>query len=180
MLDRYLEQQAAIYSALTDKTLKKNAKDITLSDEDVRVAEEVLQVLKPLKTVTSLLSTETSPSVSMILPLKTRILQSMTPSVEDSTITQHVKTAIREDLTPRYTSSPTLQDYLHRSTALDPRFKSLSHIDPDLRQRTYSDLTTEIVSSLASEDCDEVKKKILFKKDQFKSFKIYIHFFYFQ
>ncbi len=157
MLERYLEQQAAIYSALTDKTLKKNVKDIiTLSDDDVRVAEEVLQVLKPLKTVTSLLSTETSPSVSMILPLKTRILQSMAPSVEDSTITRDVKTAIREDLKPRYTSPPTLQDYLHRSTALDPRFKSLSHMDPALRQRTY---TTEIVSSLGTEDCDEVKKK---------------------
>ncbi len=160
MLERYLEQQAAIYSALTDKTLKKNLKDIiTLSDDDVRVAEEVLQVLKPLKTVTSLLSTETSPSVSMILPLKTRILQSMAPSVEDSTITRDVKTAIREDLKPRYTSPPTLQDYLHRSTALDPRFKSLSHMDPALRQRTYSDLTTEIVSSLGTEDCNEVKKK---------------------
>uniref|UniRef100_A0A8C9WTI1 HAT C-terminal dimerisation domain-containing protein n=1 Tax=Sander lucioperca TaxID=283035 RepID=A0A8C9WTI1_SANLU len=146
MLERYLEQQAAIYSALTDKTLKKNVKDIiTLSDDNVRVAEEVLQVLKPLKTVTSLLSTETSPSVSMILPLKTRIL----------TITQDVKTAIREDLQPRYTSPPTLQDYLHRSTALDPRFKSLSHMDPALRQRTYSDLITEIVSSLGTEDSAE-------------------------
>ncbi len=160
MLERYLEQQAAIYSALTNKTLKKNVKDIiTLSDDDVRVAEEVLQVLKPLKTVTSLLSTETSPSVSMILPLKKKILQSMAPSVEDSTITRDVKTAIREDLKPRYTSPPTLQDYLHRSTALDPRFKSLSHMDPALRQRTYSDLTTETVSSLGTEDCDEVKKK---------------------
>jgi hypothetical protein len=100
----------------------------------------------------------------MILPLKTRILQSMAPSVEDSTITQDVKTAIREDLKPRYTSPPTLQDYLHRSTALDPRFKSLSHIDPDLRQRTYSDLTTEMVSSLATEDCDEVKEKNIILK----------------
>ncbi|XP_040188247.1 E3 SUMO-protein ligase ZBED1-like [Rana temporaria] len=156
MLERYLEQQAAIYSALTDKTLKKIVKDIiTLSDDDVRVAEEVLQVLQPLKMVTSLLSTESSPSVSMIMPLKTRILQSMAPGVEDSTITQDVKTAIREDLQPRYTSPPTLQDYLHRSTALDPRFKSLSHMDPALRQRTYSDLTTEIVSSLGTKDCDE-------------------------
>ncbi|ROL48385.1 Zinc finger BED domain-containing protein 1 [Anabarilius grahami] len=32
---------------------------------------------------------------------------------------------------------------------------SLSHMDPALRQRTYSDLTTEIVSSLGTEDCDE-------------------------
>ncbi|XP_039456235.1 E3 SUMO-protein ligase ZBED1-like [Oreochromis aureus] len=156
MLERYLEQQTAIYSALTDKTLKKNVRDIiTLSDEDVRVAEEVLQLLKPLKVVTTMLSTETAPSVSMILPLKTRIIQSMAPSEEDSTITRDVKTAIREDLKHRYTSPPALQDYLHRTTALDPRFKSLSHVDLALRLRTYSDLTTETVSSLGTADCEE-------------------------
>ncbi|KAL3973548.1 chromosome alignment-maintaining phosphoprotein 1 [Sarotherodon galilaeus] len=156
MLERYLEQQTAIYSALTGKTLKKNVRDIvTLSDDDVRVAEEVLQLLKPLKAVTTLLSTETAPSVSMILPLKTRILQSMVPSEEDSTITRDVKTAIREDLKHRYTTPPALQEYLHRTTALDPRFKSLSHLDLALRLRTYSDLTTETVSSLGTADCEE-------------------------
>eukprot|EP00063_Salmo_salar_P052190 XP_014027025.1 PREDICTED: zinc finger BED domain-containing protein 4-like isoform X1 [Salmo salar] len=143
MLERYLEQQAAVYSALTDKTLKKNKDIVTLSDDDVKVAEEVLQVLKPLKMVTTLLSTETA--LSMILPLKTRILQSMVPSEEDSTITRDVKAAIREDLNPRY--PPNVQDYLHRSTALDPRLKSLSHLDPALCQRTYSHLTTEIVAT---------------------------------
>ncbi|KAL3969495.1 Arf-GAP with GTPase, ANK repeat and PH domain-containing protein 2 [Sarotherodon galilaeus] len=156
MLERYLEQQTAIYSALTDKTLKKNVRDIvTLSDDDVRVAEEVLQLLKPLKAVTTLLSTETAPSVSMILLLKTRILQSMAPSEEDSTITRDVKTAIREDLKHRYTSPPALQEYLHRATALDPRFKSLSHLHLALRLKTYSDLTTETVSSLGTADCEE-------------------------
>ncbi|CAI5677365.1 unnamed protein product [Oreochromis niloticus] len=150
------EGRRAIYSALTDKTLKKNVRDIiTLSDEDVRVAEEVLQLLKPLKVVTTLLSTETAPSVSMILPLKTRIIQSMVPSEEDSTITRDVKTAIREDLKHRYTAPPALQDYLHRTTALDPRFKSLSHLDLALRLRTYSDLTTETVSSLGTADCED-------------------------
>lgn len=152
MLERYLEQQAPIYAAVTDKSLKKNVKDIvTLSDTDVRVAEEVLQVLKPLKTVTTLLSTETAPSVSLILPLKATLLKSLVPSEEDSSITRDVKAAIREDLTPRY--PPDVQDYLHRATALDPRFKSLSHLDPALRQKTYTDLTTEIV---ATEDGEEV------------------------
>ncbi|KAM3874432.1 E3 SUMO-protein ligase ZBED1-like [Diretmus argenteus] len=147
MVERYLEQQAAVYSALTDKTLKKYIKDIvTLSDDDMKVAEEVLQVLKPLKMVTTLMSTESAPSVSMVLPLKTRILQSMAPSEEDSTITRDVKAAIREDLDPRYTDPP-LQDYLHRSTALDPRFKSLSHLGAALCQKTYSDLTTEILAT---------------------------------
>ncbi|XP_055733418.1 uncharacterized protein LOC129820375 [Salvelinus fontinalis] len=90
------------------------------------------------------LSTETAPSVSMILPLKTRILQSMAPSEEDSIITRDVKTAIRG---PEPQIPPNVQDYLHRSTALDPRFKSLSHLDPALRWKTYSELTTEIVAT---------------------------------
>ena len=119
-----------------------------MSDDEVKVAEEVLQVLKPLKTVTTLLSTEAAPSVSMILPLKTRILQSMAPSEEDRTITRDVKAAIREDLNPRY--PPNVQDYLHKSTAqvqvpVSPR--------PCPTRRTYSDLTTEIVATV------EVKNK---------------------
>ena len=146
----YLEQQTAVYSALTDKTLEKHKDVVTLSDDDGKVAEEVFQVLKPLKMVTTLLTTESVPSVSMILPLKTRILQSMGPSEEDSTNTRDVKAAIREDLNLRYPSN--VDDYFHRSTALDPRLKSLSHLDPSLRQRTYSDLTTEIVAT------EEVKK----------------------
>ncbi|KAK9537979.1 hypothetical protein VZT92_005546 [Zoarces viviparus] len=40
----YKSQQAAIYSALTYKTLKKNIRNIvTVSDADVKIAEEVLQ-----------------------------------------------------------------------------------------------------------------------------------------
>lgn len=141
MLDRCLEQQAAVYSALTEKILENNIRDIvTLSDDDVKVAEEVLQVLKPLKTVTTLLSTENAPSVSMILPLKTRILQSMAANEADSTITRDVKAAIREDLNSRYTYPPGIQDYLHRSTALDPRFKSLTYLEPALRSTVISPL----------------------------------------
>lgn len=81
----------------------------------MKVAEEVLQLLKPLKTVTTLLSTENAPSVSMILPLKTRILQSICANEEDSSITGDVKAAIRGDLISRYTDPPDIQDYIiHR------------------------------------------------------------------
>lgn len=55
-----------VYSALTEKTLKKNIRDIvTLSDDDVKMAEKVilLLMLKPLKTIT----TENTLSGSMIL-----------------------------------------------------------------------------------------------------------------
>lgn len=55
MLVRYLEQQAAVYTGLTEQPLKK--KDIsTLSDQVVRRAEEVIVVLKPLKTPTTVIN----------------------------------------------------------------------------------------------------------------------------
>ena len=47
---------------MTDKTLEKNINDIvTLSDDDMKVAEEVLKVLKPLNVLTTLLRTESIP-----------------------------------------------------------------------------------------------------------------------
>ncbi|XP_014033707.1 zinc finger BED domain-containing protein DAYSLEEPER-like [Salmo salar] len=86
----------------------------------------------------------------MILPLKTRILQSMAQSEEDSTITRDVKAAIREDLNPRYPLiyRTTFIDLLHWIQGSSPcLFKSLSHLDPALHRRTYSELTTEIVAT---------------------------------
>ncbi|KAG1960224.1 zinc finger BED domain-containing protein 1-like [Pimephales promelas] len=143
MLERYLEQQAAVYSALTEQALKKNKEISTLSDQDVKMAEEVLEVLKPLKTITTLMSTESTPSVSMILPLKTTVLNSMAPNEEDSPTAREIKAVITENLKNRYSAC---HDFLHKCTALDPRFKALPHVDDACRDRIYNDLITEIVT----------------------------------
>jgi len=92
MIERYIEQQAAVYSAMTDKAVKKNVKDIMiLSENDMRLAENVITVLKPLKTVTTLMCTESSPSASMVLPMKMMILKSMSLSDDDSPAVRNVK-----------------------------------------------------------------------------------------
>lgn len=62
MLERYIEQRAAVFSALRENALKKNKDIPTLSDQDVRIAEEVIEVFKPLKTLTTLMSTESTHS----------------------------------------------------------------------------------------------------------------------
>nr|XP_057921458.1 zinc finger BED domain-containing protein 4 [Doryrhamphus excisus] len=141
MLERYLEQHTAAYAALTDRSLKRK-KDVTLlTDQEVRTAEEVIEVLKPLKAITTLMSTESAPSASMILPLKSTLLNSMEPNVEDTATVSEIKAAIRENLEDRYTAC---QDYLHKCTALDPRFKGLPHVDEACRDGTFSGLITEI------------------------------------
>ncbi|KAK0137257.1 Zinc finger BED domain-containing protein 1 [Merluccius polli] len=79
MMERYVEQQAAIYSAITDKDVKKNVKDIAiLTDSEAKLADDLIKIIKPLKKVTTIMSTETSPSVSTIIPLQKMIIKSMT------------------------------------------------------------------------------------------------------
>lgn len=152
MLERYLEQQAAVFSALTDKSVKKNIKDVvTLSDDDVKLAEDVVQVLKPLKIVTTLMSTEQIPTISMILPLKHRILASMKHSGSDSTVVKDIKAAIVHDFEDRYPDTDrALIQCLHMSTALDPRFKSLPFLDETTHHTIFKSLTERIL-----DDCSQ-------------------------
>lgn len=62
MTECCLEQQAAIFSALTDKSQKKKISDIRhishLVSQAMRAAEKVAEILKPLKIVITLLSRE--------------------------------------------------------------------------------------------------------------------------
>jgi hypothetical protein len=57
------------------------------------------------------------------------------------------KTAIRLNLKPRY-ADPGVQDFLHKSPALNLRFKSLLHLDAAARLRVYIELTAEIVNNI--------------------------------
>ncbi|XP_014000391.1 uncharacterized protein [Salmo salar] len=135
-----------VYSTLTDQ-VRKNVKDIvTLSENDVRLAEEVIKVCKPLRTVT-LICTKSIPSVSMVLPMKTMILKSMVACDEDEPAVRDVKTAIRVNLEPRY-AGPGVQEFLHKSTALDPCLMSLRHMDSAARLRVCNELTAEIVTNI--------------------------------
>ncbi|KAI1882625.1 hypothetical protein AGOR_G00236810 [Albula goreensis] len=145
MLERYVEQQPAIHSAVLDKAVKKSAKDIAmLTDNELQLAEELVQLLNPLKTMTTLLGSETSPTSSMILPLKTMALKSMAPGPEDSATIREVKAAFTQDLERRYKDADLL-GYLHRATALDPRFKSLPFLHEACFDRVYKDLVNKIV-----------------------------------
>ncbi|KAL0149553.1 hypothetical protein M9458_055080, partial [Cirrhinus mrigala] len=144
MMERYLEQQPAIYSALMDKNVKKNVKDIAVSsDSELKLTEEMINLLKLLKTITTLLSTETTPSLSMVLPLKTMILKSMEPVEDESLAIKDAKAAISQDLENRYTD-PNLQEYLNRASFLDPRFKSLPYMNAAMYANICSGVIREI------------------------------------
>ncbi|XP_046542888.1 E3 SUMO-protein ligase ZBED1-like [Haliotis rubra] len=155
MLQRYIEQQAAIFATLTVKDIRKNADTlVTLSEEDVRAVEDAVNVLRPLKTITTILCSEKVPTVSMILPLKELILKYMAVTESDSGLVKSVKSAIVKDLKTRYTE-PDINKFLQEATALDPRFRSLPYHNEANRLLVFSALTMNAIK-MAEANKDEL------------------------
>ena len=75
MLECYIEQQAAVMAVLMDKDIRKNLSDVpTLSEQDITVLEQAIQIPEPLYSFITLLCDAHMPTVSLILPLKERLL----------------------------------------------------------------------------------------------------------
>ena len=153
MIERYLEQQAAVMAVLTQSDIRRNARDIcTLSDDDITNLEELVTVLKPLSTVTALLCDAGRPTISLVLPLKDRLLSTLPPQAQDSALVSAVKLAIIGNLSGRYQAED-LQLYLWQASALDPRFKTLPTLTHDKRHMVYASLVT-----LASSDNNKIQQ----------------------
>lgn len=107
MIERYLEVQVAVVGALLSKDVKNKDKDLKfLQDDELRVAEDFVKCMKPLKSITTTLCTEKNASLSIILPLHRRLCdQLLKSSVEESHVVRELKATILHDLKHRYQKS---------------------------------------------------------------------------
>ncbi|KAK7883941.1 hypothetical protein WMY93_027064 [Mugilogobius chulae] len=95
MTERFLEQQPAICAALLSNEVRKNEKDIfTLSEADISCAEEVLKALKPMKDATLLMSEESTPTLSLIAPLRAKLIMAAEHSPNDSETSKDIKSKV--------------------------------------------------------------------------------------
>lgn len=137
MLARYLEQQAAVSAALSSPEIRRNAREIdTLDNTDISDVEDIVKLLKPLKTATKVVCDEKEPTVSLIMPLKYMIEQSMSPDENDTQTIASMKSAILLDISDWYSGD--CNDMLQECIALDPRFRSLSHLNNEQRESVYA------------------------------------------
>ncbi|ROL47946.1 Zinc finger BED domain-containing protein 1 [Anabarilius grahami] len=143
MIEHYLEQQAAVTATLLSNDVRRNVPDIdTLDGSDIRDAEDIVNLLKPLKTATTVLCDEKNPTVSLIVPLKHMIEHNMASNEEDSPTVSNIKRAILNNLYNRYTSE---YNHLLECTALDPRFRALPHLETDQRNDVFHRLKEKAV-----------------------------------
>lgn len=144
MLTKYLESQVTVTAVVRNKNLgnstDKTLKDLkTLTDDEVAMAEDIVKCLRPLKTITSALCTESVPTISIILPLKDQLCNKfLQPKEEDSPCERN-------------------EDDLAVASALDPRFKRLPFLTEDEKDNCLKTIISAIVKTVNSVQVNQVK-----------------------
>jgi len=143
MVERFLEQQAAIQATLLTQEMRKQASVLPdLMANDIAMAEHVVNIMKEMKTATVVMCEEKIPTVSIISPLfnKLTVTFSQTSKAVTDNIAKAMLDAMATDLSKRYMDSA---EFLRKSSALDPRFKTLPYLADVERQSIFSTLTEE-------------------------------------
>ena len=121
MLERICEQQASICAALVN--LKRV--DLMLQDGDVKIMENLVEILKPFFQITETICGENYTIVSSIKPLLHHLLNTaLDPRSNDLGAIKQLKEAVKQNLQQRY-QDPETAKLLDIACFLDPRFKEL-------------------------------------------------------
>ncbi|XP_057692515.1 E3 SUMO-protein ligase ZBED1-like [Corythoichthys intestinalis] len=96
--------------------------------------------MAPVKLVTTTMSEDHRPTLSMISPVKAKLKKNFEASEKDSVVIREMKQAFRNDLEKRYAG---LDDLFNTAAALDPRFKSLPFLSDHDSERTFMTILAE-------------------------------------
>lgn len=118
----------SVSAAAHDQDLKHlNLRDHLFTPAEQSVLEDVLQVLKPMKIATVLVSGKKQPSASKILPTLAKLRKEINVNELDSQLVKEMKMNITDNLNKRYTDEK-VYTFLLKATFFDPRYKSLNSI----------------------------------------------------
>ncbi|KAF4531539.1 hypothetical protein B566_EDAN018877 [Ephemera danica] len=103
-----LKARKAIQLVINDREIVKPplAKQLEISEDQWDTIEEVMNVLKPLKTVTELFSGETYVTISLVRPVIKSCIDDLTPKDTDSETISQFKEIIQTDLAARFNFIP--------------------------------------------------------------------------
>uniref|UniRef100_A0A8C4DY82 C2H2-type domain-containing protein n=1 Tax=Dicentrarchus labrax TaxID=13489 RepID=A0A8C4DY82_DICLA len=126
MVERFVEQYAAIRAAVTDPQITQSDEKRRLetpTDDDRQKAEEFVKIMKPLYTSALCVSADKSPTCSQIFPILKKLETHFETQTEDTLFTATLKGKVWADLSTCYKDGDTWT-FLQESSAMDPRFKN--------------------------------------------------------
>ncbi len=142
MIRRLLKILPAVTSTLCEYTTHHY---LIPTSHDIGHMQELQTLLLPFEIATKMVSSEASPTCSMIKPLLESILQrDLKECSADTPLLQKGKKAIREYLVKSYQKPQTVV-LLNMASALDPRFKNLSWLQENKQQEIKENLVKEAV-----------------------------------
>lgn len=145
MFERLLKLRWPVVAVLGDRNFTKlsDARTLDLTNEQWCLIEDILPVLKKLKSATAILCGEKYVSLSSVLPVMKTLTDVHLKVLEgDSEQLKTFKTALQTNITEKFNLTNTDNVTFHiLASALDPRYKHLEFIDEDLRKNVYETLT---------------------------------------
>lgn len=132
MLERLLEQRWPVTAVLSDPEItKRSERGLDLTTAHWLTAEDTVAVLKPMITLTELLSQDLNASLSATLPMLINMKRRhLVLRNEDSPTTKALKTELAKEIDTRWQLTENIATSIYiQAAVLDPRFKSLSFFD---------------------------------------------------
>ena len=139
MLNRLLEQRQAVTAVLLEST-KTSVRELMLSASETSEIEFIASSLEPLAHATTMLCSETVPSLSLVQPLLAALLKRhLKHSEVDAKIVADIKSAIARSIAERF-SDADQKNIMLKASALDPRFKAMKLLSSSERADVYAQL----------------------------------------
>ncbi|CAF2262836.1 unnamed protein product, partial [Rotaria magnacalcarata] len=135
MVQRFMEERICLIACMNDKVFQKhftNAK--ALESIEWNNLEELINVLEPFEAATRKLSVDSSPTLSLAIPLVTTLFTSLETRSTDSVFLREIKGILRQSLDERFKDIYQNKMIL-LSTVLDPRWKDFNCLERLLYQK---------------------------------------------
>ncbi|XP_060880997.1 uncharacterized protein LOC132952656 [Metopolophium dirhodum] len=160
MVDRLIEQRSSITAVLNNRTITSSqiASGLEIAERDWRFLEELRDCLKPFELATKIMSSESSPTASIVQPLIHSIRENfLKVNSGDSNPLREFKSTVKKDFVTRFStngrysqslmgnSQPTLLDIC---SFFDPRYKKFE------REMGISNKIKELLKEIINNDID--------------------------
>ncbi len=129
MLERLVEQTAALHAVVSDARCKNtDLKSKLYSYEEQSTVESIISVLKPFHTATIIMSSESKPTISLVLPTLIK-LERVLSTEDDADIITRMKAAMAKNLEKRKNDKSL--EFYRLASLVDPRTKALGFLDDE-------------------------------------------------
>ena len=143
-----LEQQLAICAVLIEHPSKNY---LSLETKDIKVPEDLRDLLRPLKELTILMSSQSYCTLSIVLPSLHKLTNKhLAMNDGDSNLVKECKATMLEDLKKRYSQGSSVGKVLVLASFLDPRFRDLGFVTLDERHDAHDTVKNELLAILQS------------------------------